>query len=391
MKRQFKFTKKLLDALPPCPADSKGSEQEFSDLDVAGLRVVANRLGRKYFMLRYTFETRKRSMKLGDYPAMDIGMARERAQELRSLIAKGIDPQVIVAVIAPPRGPTLTEFFDADFLPYIKVANRSWKDSVGRWRHHLQPVFGNELLTELKTQDIQRFHDGKRIQLCAASSNRILALLKRALNLAIMWGKLEKNPVRGVRMHMENNQRQRYLAGDELRRFLQALETEPNRTAANFLKFLIATGVRRMEGLTCRFRDIDMTAAQWLLTATKNGRSRFVILNAVALEILAEQRSMTSGPWVFPSHVNPDKHFADPKKAFQRACVAARVEPGLVIHSLRHTYCSQLVQAGQSLQIVQALVGHRQISTTARYSHHAAHQLHQAAAKVSTAMQAASA
>lgn len=161
---------------------------QVSDTDVAGLRIVINRLGRRYFMLRYTIDLKKRSMRLGDYPAMDIGMSRERAQELRTLIAKGIDPQVIVVVLAPPRGPTLTEFFDANFLPYIRVANRSWKDSVGRWRHHLQPVFGNVLLTDLKTQDIQRFHDAKRIQSCAGSSNRILALLKRALNLVILWG-----------------------------------------------------------------------------------------------------------------------------------------------------------------------------------------------------------
>lgn len=393
MKRQFKFTKKLLDALPPCPADSKSSEVEFSDTDVAGLRIVVNRLGRRYFMLRYNFQERKRSMKLGDYPgALDIGQARERALELRAQLAKGVDPQAIQIEVVTQRGLTLAEFMVQDFLPYSKLANRSWKDSLGRWRIHLLPAFGDVVMKELKTQDIQLFHDRKRIELCAGSANRILALLKRALNLSLLWekGGLLVNPVRGVRMHFENNQRTRHIAvGDELRRFLTALEHEPNRTAANYLKFLLATGVRRTEGLTCRFSDVSMTEARWLLSTTKNGRSRFVILNSVALEILKEQRQRTTGAWVFPANGQPDKHLADPKKAFQRACKHAELEPGLVIHSLRHSFCSQLVQSGLSLQVVQNLVGHRQISTTARYSHLAEHQLHEAASRVSAAMDAA--
>ena len=60
-----------------------------------------------------------------------------------------------------------------------------------------------------------------------------------------------------------------------------------------------------------------------------------------------------------------------------------------MIHSLRHSYASHLVQSGQSLQVVQSLLGHRQIGTTARYAHLSADQLHQAASQVSLAMTAA--
>lgn len=390
MKRQFKFTKRLLDALPPCPADAKSNEVEYSDTDVAGLRIVINRLGRRYFMLRYTVDIKKRSMKLGDYPAMDINMARERAQELRTLIAKGIDPQVIVAVLAPPRGLTLTEFFEVDFLPYNKVANRSWRDSLSRWRHHLQPVFGDVVMSEIKTQDVQRFHDQKRAELCAATANRILQLLKRAANLAILWGKLEKNPVRGVKMHQENNLRHRFLAGDELRRFLAALDHEPNRTAAMLFKFLLATGVRRSEGLTARWRDVELEDGRWRLPMTKNGHSRFVVLNATALQLLHHQRSVTTGEFVFPAADGKPGHLSDPSKAFKRVCKSAQLDgSGLVIHSLRHSYASQLAQANFSLQVVQSLLGHRQISTTARYAHLSAQQLQDAAGCVSSAMDAA--
>ena len=391
MQRQFKFNKKTLDALGPCPADLASGEVEYSDTDVAGLRLVVNRLGRKRFLLRYSLSGAKRSMKLGEYPALDLAQARQLAMSARLQIAQGVDPQATQPVHAAPDALTLADFMALHYLPYAQGANRSYRDILGRWSIHLAPVFGQLALTELRTQDIQRFHDAKRTELCAASANRLLALLKRALNLALLWGlgSLTVNPVKGVRMHLENNQRQRYLVGDELRRFLAALDQEPNRSAAQLLKFLLATGVRRTEALTCRWEDLDLDQARWLLPTSKNGRSRFVVLNAVALEILREQRRVSSGLWVFPSPIDANKHLGDPKKAFARACHSARIEPGLVIHSLRHSYASHLVQSGQSLQVVQSLLGHRQIGTTARYAHLSADQLHQAASQVSLAMSAA--
>lgn len=54
MNRQFRFNKKLIDALPPHPEDAKSKESEYSDTEVAGLRVIVTRKGRKYFLLRYT-------------------------------------------------------------------------------------------------------------------------------------------------------------------------------------------------------------------------------------------------------------------------------------------------------------------------------------------------
>ena len=51
MNRQFRFNKKLIDALPPHLEDAKSKENEYSDTEVAGLRVIVTRKGRKYFLL----------------------------------------------------------------------------------------------------------------------------------------------------------------------------------------------------------------------------------------------------------------------------------------------------------------------------------------------------
>ena len=60
MKRQFRFNKRSIDALPPCPADAGSKEVEYSDLEISGLRLQVNRMGRKFFLFRYQIGGRKR-------------------------------------------------------------------------------------------------------------------------------------------------------------------------------------------------------------------------------------------------------------------------------------------------------------------------------------------
>ena len=81
VKRQFKFSKKLIDALPPCPADAGSKEVEYSDLEISGLRLQINRVGRRFFLFRYQVGGRKRSMKVGPYPEVSIDDARQKRDQ----------------------------------------------------------------------------------------------------------------------------------------------------------------------------------------------------------------------------------------------------------------------------------------------------------------------
>jgi integrase len=380
MNRQFRFNKKLIDALPPHPEEVKSKESEYSDTEVAGLRVIVNRKGRKYFLLRYTFNGAKRSMKLGDYPQMDVADARHHALDLRGRIAGGIDPQCESEVIVPANQ-TLKDFVTDDYLPHAYATKRSAKDDEGRMRN-IFPELGHLPLTAVTSHAIQQLHDRLRVEKCAATANRHLALLKRCFNLAIIWGKLDgKNPVRGIRMHQENNQRHRYLSGEELRSFLSALKDEPNRALADALRFLLMTGARRSEVLNARWDAIDLDLRQWYLPHTKSGRSRFVLLNDAALAVLRQRPRSDSTVYVFQGKV-VGAPICNPYKGFQRALKRAGLT-GWRIHDLRHSFASLAINNGATLYEVQHLLGHSDSKTTQRYAHVASANLRKASAHVS--------
>jgi len=74
-------------------------------------------------------------------------------------------------------------------------------------------------------------------------------------------------------------------------------------------------------------------------------------------------------PWLFPSwrrgtHLSATTVQQACRDAVQQAGLTKRISP----HSLRHSFATHLLENGEDIRVIQALLGHRQIDTTARYA-----------------------
>lgn len=389
MKRQFKFTKKVIEGLPPCPPDTASKEQEYSDQDIAGLRLQVNRLGRKVFLWRYQIEGRKRALKIGSYPETSIDAARQQVIEWRALLAKGIDPQD-QREEERKGGITYQAFYEDYLLPHIKATKRSFRVDQSRAVWHILPAFGHREMAKIVTLEWQRFHNEKKIQLSPATSNRILENVKRAYTLAIQWGLLlpGAHTPQPVRMHQENNIRTRYLSMDELHRFMQALDNSPNRIMADYFQLLLATGCRKNEILQLRHSDVNMEQRLITIPSPKSGRARHVVMNEQARAVLLGRQPAPSNPYVFPGKVQGRPIF-NPKRAWLAVLKEADIDhKTTTLHTLRHTFASILVNEGVSLQAVSELLGHHGTDITIRYAHLSASKLRQSSDQLSVLMTA---
>ena len=106
--------------------------------------------GSRGWVFRFTLNGRTRDMGLGAYPTFTLAMAREKALEMRRLVADGIDPierrRAILADGKAENASALT--FDAAALKYIAAHEASWRSDKHRsqWRNtlrdHVSPIIG---------------------------------------------------------------------------------------------------------------------------------------------------------------------------------------------------------------------------------------------------------
>lgn len=399
MQRKIRFTRKVIENLPPpCPPDHGGREVEYTSLEAPpGLRLVVTRRGLKSWLFRYTMPMPsgtglKRAIKIGTFPGLEPGEACRIALDLRAKIAQGVDPQAVALEEAKVEEPTLETFFREEYWPHAQTTLKSADDIESRWRLHIAKSFGHLRFCDLKTADILRFHDAKRVQLCAATANRLLALLKRVINVAIMLERCERNPCRGVRMHPEMNIRRRTLAGEELQRFIASVAEEPSRVAADFFLFALATAARREECLQSRWSEFFLEEGVWRLPAsrTKTSRLRVIPLNEIALQVLARRRAATDGEFVFPGQTG--KSLGNPTKAWHRTLERAGISD-LKMHDLRRSAATLLLNHGGSMTQAGNLLGHAPGSTltATRYAFLGDDQMRDASMRLSLVISAASA
>lgn len=130
-------------------------------------------------------------------------------------------------------------------------------------------------------------------------------------------------------------------------------------------------GLRISEAIALKPSDIDSQRMLLRVEHGKGGKDRYAMLSPCLLEVLRAYFRILrpGGPWLFPSW-RPHKHVT--AGAVQTACREAWKRSGLgkhvTPHMLRHAFATHLLEAGTDIRVIQALLGHTRIDTTARYT-----------------------
>jgi integrase len=163
----------------------------------------------------------------------------------------------------------------------------------------------------------------------AHRANRVVALLSKMFNLAILWGWRADNPAKGVERNREEK-RHRYLSGNELNALTAALAALDDRQAANIVRLLLLTGARRGEVLSMKWADLHLDTGAWTKpgATTKQKTLHRVPLSAPAHQLLAALRAEADkaekpSPYVFPSRYDPSKPRENVKGAWADLCKSA--------------------------------------------------------------------
>jgi integrase/recombinase XerD len=157
------------------------------------------------------------------------------------------------------------------------------------------------------------------------------------------------------------------LSAEEVVRFLEAVPGLKSRAA---LTTAYAAGLRLSEVVALKVTDIDSKRMLIRIERGKGGKTRQAMLSVQLLSILRSYWRMTRPrTWLFPGR-NRERPITP--KMLAAACQAASEAAGLSkhvsVHTLRHSFATHLLESGTDLRIIQVLLGHNHLSTTALYT-----------------------
>jgi len=145
------------------------------------------------------------------------------------------------------------------------------------------------------------------------------------------------------------------------------------------LTTIYSCGLRLQEGVQLQVADIDSERKMLHVRHGKGGKDRYVPLPDSTLVLLRHYWSTHRHPlWLFPaptragvplSSATQPMDVSGVQRAFRAALQESGVHKAASVHTLRHSYATHLLEAGVSLRLIQAYLGHSSFQTTTLYTH----------------------
>jgi site-specific recombinase XerD len=154
---------------------------------------------------------------------------------------------------------------------------------------------------------------------------------------------------------------------EEVHQLLAAVRSLKLRT---ILTTAYAAGLRISEALRLEVRDIDSKRMVIHIRSAKNGKDRLVLLSP---ELLAKLRlywveSRPRGRHLFPGRNGQPVHIDVIRRALQATVREVGIKKRVTLHSFRHGFATHLLEDGTDVRVIQALLGHSNLATTAHYT-----------------------
>ena len=361
----------------------------YYDTKEEKLYLLVSKTGTKTFYLLSRVKGRVARIKIGRFPDIKVEKAREIAQQLKSSIATGNDPEK--NKLALKGDITFKELFEMYIEKYAKDNLKSWK--IGQYviNKHCQKFF-NRKLTTITNKELKEFIEEVATK-STDTANTLLKKLKGIFNKGIEWEIYKgDNPVNNIKSYKENR-RDRFLQPIELGDFFDVLKDEPE-DLRDIVILGLNTAARKSNILSMEWDELDLANNLWRIPAhkSKNGDVMIIPLLDEAKNVLLKRKSEDFqrkyhchtrqgeklknlfATYVFPSVRNKEGHLMGVRrlwdafrKHFFEKCKLSKGD--LVFHDLRRTLASFEALTGQySLQIIGKSLGHKSTASTEIYA-----------------------
>ncbi|WP_292993183.1 integrase family protein [Nitrosomonas sp.] len=363
----LKITKSYVDRL-----DAPASGQAFArDAELKGFAVRITASGAKSFILEKRIYGKVKRLTLGRYPELTVEQARKEAHKLLGHIAVGRNPSAEKKYKAL-QGTTLEQAF-SDFITVRKnLKARTLYD----YQRVMKVVFAdwqNKAMLDISKDMIAKRHSKIGVERGEAYANLSMRFLRALFNFAIAQYEdgsghaiLRENPVMRLtqtRAWYRVDRRQTVIKPHQLAPWYQAVMslkqdkiTNQSALVADYLLFLLFTGLRRQEAATLKWSDIDLDDRSFTLRDTKNREPLTLPLTDFISGLLESRKAAIDSDYVFAGDGKAG-YLIEPRRQVQKVTELSGVS--FTLHDLRRTFITVAESIDISAYALKRLVNHK--------------------------------
>ncbi|MFS8051545.1 tyrosine-type recombinase/integrase [Rhizobium sp. BR 317] len=337
--------------------------------DGGGLWLVTKGGGR-YWIFSYTFAGLRREMGIGPLHTVSLADARERAEEARAMVRRGLDPLAArkEEQAETPKLMTFGAYADSFVDAAVKAGRWRGAKTEARWRNllenHAKPIRA-KTLASIKTKDVIAVLNpiwGEKQE----TAEKLREAIERVLDAAKVEGhRAGENPAVWKRnlehaMHKPNQltatSHHAAMPYPALPAFMKKL-AEVGGVSARALELAILTACRSGEVRSAAWSEIDLKEKIWVIPAerTKPGKEHRIPLSDKAVDLLETMKSQSVNEFVFPG-VRDKKPLSDASLA--KALTAAGGGQ-FTVHGFRSTFRDWATEVAHApREIAEAALAH---------------------------------
>ncbi|NJD38771.1 MAG: DUF4102 domain-containing protein [Geobacter sp.] len=362
-----KFTDSFIKGLKPA------AKKFYVRAELQGLAVCVYPTGLKSWFFIFTYEGKRYSMALGNYPDVSLGKVKELYADAWKIYASGGNPALKAKTDEYEKrfAPTVSMLVDE----YIASLTKSSKDQDA-WalRKYVVPALGQLKVADVRRRDIYSLLSDIMNNNGGGMSNQVRKYLSSMFNFALEHEVIDVSPVSAVKKLAKSKPRERYLKAAEIVKVWHALDSGNlmiSDTMVRALKLILVTGQRPGDIAGMHLSEIN--GDTWTIPAGryKTDIDHVVYLTPFARSLFPERKK--GGGFVFPSPHAP--RYDNPMLVNSMAHAVRRNRDALGIaaftpHDLRRTAASNLGRLKFSDEVIDAVLGHIKTGIIRTYNQH---------------------
>lgn len=304
---------------------AKPAEKTRRLSDGAGLYLEISPAGGKWWRFKFRFDGIEKRLSLGVYPDVGLREARERRDELRRLLASGVDPAVNRKVQKAARVQRTADSFEAIGREWFASCSPTWARShadkiMARLEADVFPWLGGKAIAEISAPDVLAVLRRIEGRGTLDTAHRARGNCSQIFRYAIATGRTERDPVPDLRGALPSLRHDNFASITEPAKVAELLRAMDAFSGTLVVKSALLLSplffVRPGELRRARWAEFDFDKSEWRYFVTKTKTEHLVPLASQAVAILRDLQALTGhGENVFPGR--------DPKKPMSEAAVNA--------------------------------------------------------------------